>query len=79
MPEDHWVHFIMDAVGMLDVSRARVNHSGSGSEQYPPLMRLGLPIYRCTTGTFSSRQIEQNTHGPVAVRSGGAVAGAACG
>ena len=58
----------MDAVGMLDVSRARVNHSGSGSEQYPPSMRLGLLIYSCTTGAFSSRQIEQNTHGPVAVR-----------
>ena len=68
VPEDHLVHFIMDAVRLLDLSPARVNHSGSGSEQYPPSMMLGLLIYSYTTGTFSSRQIEQNTHGQVAVR-----------
>lgn len=68
VPEDHLVHFIMDAVKMLDLSQARVNDSGSGSEQYPPSMMLGLLIYSYTTGTFSSRKIEQNTHGQVAVR-----------
>ena len=33
VPADHLVHFIMDAVGLLDLSAARVNHSGSGSAQ----------------------------------------------
>ena len=33
VPEDHLVHFIMDAVGLLDLSAARVNHRGTGSEQ----------------------------------------------
>ena len=33
VPEDHLVHFIMEAVGLLDVSAARINHRGTGSEQ----------------------------------------------
>ncbi|MEO6740553.1 MAG: IS5/IS1182 family transposase, partial [Chthoniobacteraceae bacterium] len=29
-PEDHRVHFIMEAVGWLEVSAARINHRGTG-------------------------------------------------
>jgi transposase len=68
VPEDHLVHFVMDAVGLLDLSTARVNHAGTGSEQYPPSMRLGLLIYCYASGTFSSRRIERLTHENVAVR-----------
>lgn len=68
VPEDHLVHFIMEAVGLLDVSTARVNHRGTGSEQYPPGMMLGLLIYCYATGTFSSRRIERLTYENVAVR-----------
>jgi|GEM_PF-1007033 len=68
VPADHLVHFIVDAVGLLDLRAARVNHSGSGSEQYPPSRLLALLIYSYATGTFSSRKIERNTHEQVAVR-----------
>lgn len=68
VPEDHLVHFIMDAVGLLDLSTAHVNHAGTGSEQYPPSMMLGLLIYCYASGTFSSRRIERLTHENVAVR-----------
>lgn len=68
VPEDHLVHFIMEAVGLLDLSAARVNERGTGSEQYPPGMMLGLLIYCYVTGTFSSRRIERLTHENVAVR-----------
>ena len=68
VPEDHLVHFIMEAVGLLDLSTARVNHRGTGSDQYPPGMMLGLLIYCYATGTFSSRRIERLTHENVAVR-----------
>lgn len=68
VPEDHLVHFIMEAVRLLDVSAARINHRGSGSEQYPPSMMLGLLIYCYASGTFSSRRIERLTHENVAVR-----------
>lgn len=68
VPEDHLVHFIIDAVGLLDLSAARVNHRGTGSEQYPPGMMLALLIYCYASGTFSSRRIERLTHENVAVR-----------
>ena len=66
--EDHLVHFILDAVGQLDVSAARVNTRGTGSEQYPPSLLLALLIYSYASGVFSSRQIERSTTDSVAVR-----------
>ena len=68
VPADHLVHFMIDAVGELDVRTARVNEQGSGSEQYPPAMMLGLLIYSYATGVFGSRRIEQTTYENVAVR-----------
>ena len=66
--EDHMVHFIMDAVKALDLSRARTNQRGTGHAQYPPSMMLGLLIYCYATGTFASRRIETLTYENVAVR-----------
>ncbi len=68
VPGNHLVHFIMDAVGELDLGSARVNERGTGSEQYPPGMLLGLLIYSYATGVFSSRQIERSTYENVASR-----------
>jgi transposase len=68
VPRDHLVHFIMDAVGELDLRGARVNERGTGDEQYPPRLLLGLLIYSYATGVFASRQIERATHENVAVR-----------
>jgi len=68
VPADHLVHFVMDAVGQLDLQRARVNERGTGDEQHPPGMMLGLLIYSYATGVFSSRQIERSTSENVAVR-----------
>jgi transposase len=66
--EDDLVHFIIDALAVLDVSTARLNQRGTGDEQYPPGMMLGLLIYCYAQGIFSSRQIERATHQNVAVR-----------
>ena len=68
VPADHLVHFILDAVDALDLRQVRVNTRGTGSEQYPPPMLLGLLIYSYATGTFGSRRIEQNTYDSVPVR-----------
>jgi transposase len=65
---DYLVHFIMDAVGELDLRGVRVNERGTGEEQYPPSVLLGLLIYSYATGVFASRQIEAATHDRVAVR-----------
>lgn len=68
VPADHLVHFVMDAVGELDVRAAKVNERGTGDAQYPPRMMLGLLVYSYATGMFSSRKIERATYENVAVR-----------
>ena len=68
LPADHLVHFILDAVDQLPTDHFRVNHRGTGSEQYPPPMLLALLIYCYATGRFGSRTIEAATHSDVAVR-----------
>ena len=68
VPADHLVHFIIDAVDALDLRQVKVNTRGTGSEQYPPPMMLGLLIYSYATGLFGSRRIEQSTYDSVPVR-----------
>jgi transposase/cytochrome oxidase assembly protein ShyY1 len=68
IPEGHIVHFIIDAVEQLPLAHFRVNHRGTGSEQYPPAMMLALLIYCYATGRFGSRTIEAATYSDLAVR-----------
>jgi transposase len=68
VPADHLVHFIIDAVDALELRQVKVNTRGTGSEQYPPPMMLGLLIYSYATGIFGSRRIEQSTYDSVPVR-----------
>jgi len=68
VPEDHLVHLILDAVEQIPTGHFRVNHRGTGSEQYPPGMMLALLIYCYATGRFGSRTIEAATYSDVAVR-----------
>jgi len=68
VPRNHLVHFIMDAVGTLDLGSVRVNERGTGSHQYPPATLLGLLLYSYATGVFSGRQIERPTYENVAAR-----------
>jgi transposase len=65
---DDLVHFVVDALELLDVSSASVNRRGTGSEQYPPGMMLGLLIYGYAQGLFSSRQLERATYQNLSVR-----------
>ncbi len=68
LPAEHLVHFILDAVEQIPTGHFRINHRGTGSEQYPPTMMLALLIYCYATGRFGSRTIEAATHSDVAVR-----------
>lgn len=68
LPADHIAHFIIDALESLETSSAKVNQRGTGNEQYPPRLMLGLLLYGYVTGRFSSREIERATHGDVAMR-----------
>lgn len=66
--EDDLVHFVVEAVMDVDLRGVGISERGTGSEQYPPRMMLGLLIYCYATGVFSSRKIERLTHQDVSVR-----------
>jgi len=68
VPQEHIVHFILDAVEQIPTGHFQVNDRGTGSEQYPPTMMLALLIYCYATGRFGSRTIEAATYSDVAVR-----------
>ena len=68
VPENHLSQFILEAVEEIDTTGVKVNHRGSGSEQYPPAMLLALLIYSYCNGVFSSRAIERATYDSVATR-----------
>ena len=42
LPENHLVHFAVDAVNQIGVSGFKVNKRGCGDEQYPPEMMLAM-------------------------------------
>lgn len=68
IPQKHIVHFLIDAVDRLPADDFRLNHRGTGDEQYPPRMMLTLLIYCYATGRFSSRVIEEATWSDIIVR-----------
>lgn len=65
---DDLVHFIVEAVEGLDTGLAAINERGSGSEQFPPAMMMGLLLYCYAQGIFSSRRIEGATYWHLSVR-----------
>ena len=66
--EDDMVHFVIEAVEGMRLSTLKINHRGTGSEQFPPKMMLALLIYCYANGIFSSRRMERATYRDVAVR-----------
>ena len=68
VPQGDMVHFVIEAVEGMRLNTLKVNRRGSGSEQYPPKMMIGLLIYCYANGIFSSRRIERATYRDVGVR-----------
>lgn len=68
IPKNHIAHFILETLEVIPESAGHINWRGSGSEQYPPRMMLGVLIYSYVTGRFSSREIERATYSDVAMR-----------
>ena len=65
--EDDLVHFVLAALEDVQLPDA-AGKAGRGSEEYPPLMMLGLLVYSYAVGVFSSRKIERLTYENVSVR-----------
>ena len=68
LPDDHLARFVIDAIGHIGVTGFKVNHRGTGDEQYPPEMMPALLAYSYVTGRFGPRTIEAATCSDVAPR-----------
>jgi transposase len=68
LPERHLARFVVDVVDGLDLKAMSKSYRGSGSASYRPAVLLGLLIYGCATGVFSSRKLERATDDSVAFR-----------
>lgn len=70
LPEDHLARFVVDVVGVLDLSGfyARRRDDGWGRAAYDPGMMVALLVYAYATGTRSSRRIEARLVEDVAFR-----------
>ena len=66
--KDDLCHFIIEAVNRIDINQFKINHRGTGSEQYDPRVMLALLIYCYANRIFASRRIETATYRDVVVR-----------
>jgi transposase len=70
LPEDHLAWFVIDAVGVMDLSAfyAAYREDGHGRAAYEPSMVVALLLYCWSRGTRSSRRIERACVEDVACR-----------
>jgi transposase len=71
LPKDHLAYFILEILEQLDLTSIEhkvQNKDPRGERPYSPRMMTALLLYGYSTGVFSSRKIEQATHGDVAFR-----------
>src|SRR5271154_5589241 len=68
LPQRHLARFVVEVVDGLDLSAMSKSYRGSGSASYHPAVLLGLLVYGCATGVFSSRKLERATYNSVAFR-----------
>jgi transposase len=71
LPENHLAYFVLEILEQLDltaIERKVQSKDPRGERPYSPRMLTALLLYGYTVGVFSSRKIEQATHGDVAFR-----------
>lgn len=71
LPENHLAYFILEILDQLDlttIERKIQSKDHRGERPYSPRMMTALLMYAYSVGVFSSRKIEQATHGDVAFR-----------
>lgn len=68
LPERHLARFVVEIVEQLDLSALVEAYRGTGSQPYPPAMRVTLLFYGYATGLYSSRKLAQATYDSIACR-----------
>ena len=60
LPSDHLARFVVDIIGLLDLSCIYDHYGDRGGKAYAPEILLGLLFYGYATGIISSRKIEKH-------------------
>ena len=68
LSQRHLARFVVEVIDGLDLKSMSKIYRGSGSASYHPATLLGLLVYGCATGVFSSRKLERATWDSVAFR-----------
>lgn len=70
LPRDHFVYFVIDLVGQLDLAEflAAYRPDGKGGAAYDPTMMVALFAYAYCDGERSSRRIEEHCRTDIAYR-----------
>jgi transposase len=69
LPDDHLVHFVLDVVRNLDLSRIYSEYRQvRGAPPYEPMMMVGVWLYAFCMGIRSSRRVERALHEDLAFR-----------
>ena len=62
LPPEHLARFVVDTIGVLDLSAIYARYGPKGGQPYDPALLLGVLFYGYVTGVFSSRKLERATY-----------------
>jgi transposase len=68
LPPEHLARFVVDTIGVLDLSAIPARYGAKGGEPYAPALLLGVLFYGYVTGVFSSRKLERATYESIPFR-----------
>jgi transposase len=68
LPTNHLARFVVDVIAQLDLSRLYAHYGPIGGVAIAPEILLGLLFYGYSTGVFSSRKLERQTHESIPFR-----------
>jgi transposase len=68
LPPEHLARFVVDTLGVLDLSAIHARYGPKGGQPYAPALLLGVIFYGYVTGVFSSRKLERATYESIPFR-----------
>jgi transposase len=68
LPPEHLARFVVDMIGLLDLSPLYARYGAKGGQPYAPEVLLGLLFYGYVTGVFSTRKLERATYEQLPLR-----------
>jgi transposase len=68
LPPEHLARFVVDTIGLLDLSAIYERYGSKGGQPYAPTVLVGILFYGYVTGVFSSRKLERATYESIPFR-----------